>query len=46
MKTSDAASPIAGSQVLTSLIAFVLVYSLLGAVGFSLIVKKARQGPD
>ncbi|MCF8107440.1 MAG: cytochrome ubiquinol oxidase subunit I [Desulfohalobiaceae bacterium] len=46
MKTSDAASPIAGSQVLTSLIAFVLVYSLLGAVGFYLIVKKARQGPD
>ncbi len=45
MKTSDAASPIAGSQVLTSLIAFVLVYSLLGAVGFYLIVKKARQGP-
>jgi len=45
MKTSDAASPIASSQVLISLIAFILVYSLLGAVGFYLIVKNARQGP-
>jgi cytochrome bd ubiquinol oxidase subunit I len=46
MKTSDAVSPIAVSQVLTSLIAFILVYGLLGAVGFYLIIKNAVRGPD
>jgi cytochrome d ubiquinol oxidase subunit I len=46
MKTSDAVSPIAVSQVLTSLIAFILVYGLLGAVGFYLIIKNAVKGPD
>lgn len=45
LKTSDAASPVAGSQVLISLIAFVLVYGLLGAVGFYLIFKNAKKGP-
>jgi len=45
MKTSDAASPVAGSQVLISLIAFILVYGLLGAVGFYLIAKTAKEGP-
>ena len=45
MKTSDAASPVAGSQVLFSLIAFILLYSFLGAVGFYLIVKNAKKGP-
>ncbi len=46
MKTSEAASPIAGVQVLTTLIGFFLVYGLLGAVGFYLIVEKARKGPE
>ena len=46
MKTSDAASPVAGSQVLISLIAFILVYGLLGAVGFYLITKTAKNGPE
>jgi cytochrome d ubiquinol oxidase subunit I len=46
MKTSDAASPVAGSQVLFSLIAFFLVYGLLGAAGFYLMVKKAVAGPE
>ncbi|MBA4367968.1 MAG: cytochrome ubiquinol oxidase subunit I [Desulfobacterium sp.] len=46
MKTSDAASPIAVSQVLTTLIGFFLIYGLLGAVGFYLIVEKARKGPE
>jgi cytochrome d ubiquinol oxidase subunit I len=46
LKTSDAVSPIASSQVLTSLIAFVLVYGLLGAVGFYLIFKNAKKGPE
>ena len=45
MKTSDAASPIATSQVLFSLIAFILLYSFLGAVGFYLIVINAKKGP-
>ena len=45
MRTADAASPIAGYQVLTSLIAFVLVYGLLGAVGFFLMAKTAIKGP-
>ena len=45
MKTSDAASPIMGYQVMISLIAFVLVYGLLGGVGFYLIGKHAAKGP-
>jgi cytochrome d ubiquinol oxidase subunit I len=45
MKTSDAASPVAGSQVLISLIAFILVYGILGALGFYLIAKNAKKGP-
>ncbi len=46
LKTSDAVSPIATSQVLTTLISFILVYGLLGAVGFYLIVKNAIKGPE
>ena len=46
LKTQDAVSPVAGLQVLTSLIAFVLVYGLLGIVGFYLIIKNARKGPE
>ncbi|MBW1892523.1 MAG: cytochrome ubiquinol oxidase subunit I [Deltaproteobacteria bacterium] len=46
MKTSDAASPVAGSQVLVSLIAFILVYGLLGAAGFYLIARDAKKGPE
>ncbi len=46
LKTADAASPVASSQVLTSLIAFILVYGLLGAVGFYLIFKNAKKGPE
>jgi cytochrome bd ubiquinol oxidase subunit I len=46
LKTSDAASPVAGFQVLISLIAFILVYGLLGAIGFYLIVKNAKEGPE
>jgi cytochrome d ubiquinol oxidase subunit I len=45
-RTSDAASPVAGSQVMTSLIAFVLVYGLLGAVGFYLMIKNVQKGPE
>ena len=46
MKTSDGVSPIATSQVAVSLAAFVLVYGLLGAVGYYLIFKKAIKGPE
>ncbi len=45
MRTSEAASPVAGYQVMISLIAFVLVYGLLGAVGFFLMAKHAIKGP-
>jgi cytochrome d ubiquinol oxidase subunit I len=46
MKTSDAVSPIAVSQVLTTLIAFIVVYGLLGVTGFYLIAKNALKGPE
>ena len=46
MRTSDAVSPIAGSQVLVSFIAFILVYGLLGAVGYYLMIKHIQQGPE
>ncbi len=45
MKTSDAVSPVAVSQVTVSLIAFLGVYGVLGAVGFYLIGKYAKKGP-
>jgi len=45
MKTSDAVSPIAGFQVFVSLAAFLLVYGILGIVGFYLMVKEAKRGP-
>ena len=46
MKTSEAASPVAPSQVMTSLIGFVVVYALLGIAGFTMIAKKAAAGPE
>jgi len=46
MKTSQAVSPvISGGQVLTTLIGFILVYGLLGAVGIYLIWQNAVKGP-
>jgi cytochrome d ubiquinol oxidase subunit I len=46
MRTKDAVSPIAASQVVTSLIAFFVVYSLLGLAAFLLMAKHARKGPE
>jgi cytochrome bd ubiquinol oxidase subunit I len=46
MRTKDAVSPIAASQVGISLAAFILVYSTLGAIAFYLIGKQARRGPE
>ncbi len=46
MKTSQAVSPaISGGQVLTSLLGFVFVYGLLGAVGIFLMWRAAVKGP-
>ncbi len=45
MRTSEAASPVAGYQVMISLVAFVVIYTLLGGVAFYLIGKHARKGP-
>jgi len=46
MRTSDAVSPIATSQVLVSLIAFMAVYSLLGMANIYLLFTYARRGPE
>ena len=46
MRTADAASPIDSSQVLTTLVGFIAVYGLLGAMGYYLIGKNAIKGPD
>ncbi|MEW6338838.1 MAG: cytochrome ubiquinol oxidase subunit I [Acidobacteriota bacterium] len=45
MRTSDAVSPLATSQVAISALAFVVVYTLLGLADFYLLFKFARQGP-
>jgi cytochrome bd ubiquinol oxidase subunit I len=46
MKTADAVSPLATSQVALSLLAFILVYTFLGATAFYLISLVARKGPE
>jgi cytochrome d ubiquinol oxidase subunit I len=46
MRTSDAVSPIAASQVAISLAAFIAVYSVLGMAAFFLMFKYARRGPE
>mgnify|MGYP000123809245 FL=1 len=46
MRTSDAVSPIAASQVITTLVGFMLVYSLLGFAGYYLIFRHAKKGPS
>lgn len=46
MKTSQAVSPIAGYQVIISLVGFIVIYALLGSVGLFLLVKQAKKGPE
>ena len=46
LRTADAASPVAASQVAVSLVAFILVYGILGAAGFYLMYQKAIKGPE
>lgn len=45
MRTSDAVSMVPAGQVMATLVGFVLLYSLLGAVDFYLLFKYARKGP-
>ena len=46
MKTSDAVSQVNNLQVMISLLAFIFIYTCLGAIGFFLIAKHAKQGPE
>ncbi|MGC8602172.1 MAG: cytochrome ubiquinol oxidase subunit I [Desulfomonilaceae bacterium] len=46
LRTASANSPIAGSQVIVSLVAFIFVYSLLGIVAIWLMARHAKQGPE
>jgi cytochrome d ubiquinol oxidase subunit I len=46
LRTVEAASPVAGSQVLFSLAAFILVYSVLGLLGLYLVIDMAVKGPQ
>ncbi len=45
MRTRDGVSVLATYQVLTTVVAFVLVYGLLGLTDFYLLAKYARRGP-
>lgn len=46
MRTADAVSPITVAQAGSSLVAMVLLYTLLGAAGAYLMVTAARKGPQ
>jgi cytochrome d ubiquinol oxidase subunit I len=46
MRTKDAVSPLAASQVGFSFAAMVLLYTVLGLAGFFLIIQHIRRGPE
>jgi len=46
MRTSEAVSPVPAGNVAISLIAFIVVYTLLGALDIFLLRKYALKGPD
>ena len=46
MKTTDAVSPISIDQVTLSMLAFVLIYGLLGLAGIFLVAAHAQKGPQ
>ncbi len=46
LKTSQAASPISGSQVYFSLVLLTVLYSILGALDIFLLFKISRKGPE
>jgi len=45
MKTKDAASPVDPMQVALTLVLFIIVYAILGAVDIHLLKKYAQKGP-
>jgi cytochrome d ubiquinol oxidase subunit I len=46
MRTKDAVSPVAASQVGFSLFIMVVLYAVLGAAGYYLIIKHIAKGPE
>ncbi len=46
LRTADAHSPISETQVGLSLVAFIVLYSLLGLVAYYLMFELGRKGPD
>jgi cytochrome bd ubiquinol oxidase subunit I len=46
MRTRDAVSPIAASQVGFSFLAILALYTLLGCAGFYLIIRHIKKGPE
>jgi cytochrome d ubiquinol oxidase subunit I len=46
MRTKDAVSPVAASQVGFSLFIMVALYAVLGAAGYYLIIKHIAKGPE
>jgi len=46
LKTSDSASILASSQVLVTLVIFILGYGLLGALAFYLMIRHIQKGPE
>jgi cytochrome d ubiquinol oxidase subunit I len=45
-RTSEAVSPIAGFQVVVSLVALTAVYTILGIIAFTLMAKAIGKGPE
>jgi cytochrome d ubiquinol oxidase subunit I len=45
MRVADAASPIPVSHVAVSLVAFIILYSLIGLAAFVLMIRIAKKGP-
>ncbi|OPZ58406.1 MAG: Cytochrome bd-II ubiquinol oxidase subunit 1 [Deltaproteobacteria bacterium ADurb.Bin510] len=46
LKTDAAASPVLGTQVLVSLVGFIVVYALIGILAFWFMARMARKGPE
>lgn len=46
MRTSDAVSPVPTSSVLLSVIAFLVIYTLLGLIDIWLLYTNSRKGPE
>jgi cytochrome d ubiquinol oxidase subunit I len=46
MRTAEASSPVLGSHIFLSLIAFILIYTFIFGAGIYYIIKLIRQGPS